>query len=128
MSDFLGREELLAPSKRRFSVVTLPDGRKVRLRSLTERERGMWDAEGYGKGGKRERVEDAKLRLLIISVVDGDGNLILRQPDVKELWDKDSAVVQAIYAEILKLNAAGPPDGDVLGNSDETEGDDSPSS
>ena len=102
MSNFLGRDQLLAKTKRRFSEVTLPDGDTVRIRSLTERERSKYESETLNKKGELNQVKlaDAKRRLIALCVVDSDGNAILSADDVRALEEVDSAVTQSLYDAI----------------------------
>lgn len=102
MSSFLGRDQLLAKTKRRFSEATLPDGDKVRIRSLTERERSKYESETLNKKGElnQAKLADAKRRLIAICVCDSEGNTILTADDVRSLEEVDSAVTQTLYDAI----------------------------
>lgn len=99
MSEFLSREALLAKTPRRYDVVALPiRGGKVRIQSLTERERAKFERDNQGKDGKTsgKSLETVRRRLMILAVVDGQGNRLLLDEDLPVLAEWDSADVNAV--------------------------------
>ncbi len=90
------RDELLAATtgKRRFANVTLPVSLlQVRIRSLTERELSEYQGAviGANRGVRRSRLMDANRRLIVLCVVNADGNLVFQPGDVEVVANWDAA-------------------------------------
>ena len=101
---FITREQLLAKAKRRYQEFEVPDFGKVRIRSLTERERSNFEADIQGSKGeyRRSKMIQARRRLIALTVVDGEGNLLLNQAnDVKALEEQDGSVTDAIFEQSM---------------------------
>jgi hypothetical protein len=101
------RDELLsAPAgKRRFAKVALPvSGLRVRIRSLTELELSRYQSAMLAPGGgiKRSKLDDASRRLIVLCVVDGEGNPLFQDSDLQALADWDSADSGHLYDECAK--------------------------
>ncbi len=96
------RAELLAPSQRRFRTVTLPNGQVVRIRNLTEREKSAFEAAILTSKGEpnRARVADLNRRLIVITLVDGNGDLLLTPADVVALEELDGAITSVLVDAI----------------------------
>jgi hypothetical protein len=81
--------------RRRYEELTIPtSGLRVRIRSLTERELSRYQSAtiaSTGTGLKRSKLEDASRRLIVLCLVDGEGNPLLRDRDVARLAEWDSA-------------------------------------
>lgn len=104
MSDgngFLGREEFLAPQQRRYATVTMPGFGMVRIQSLTEREKSDFETAAMTvKGGlSRRKLEEARRRLIVLCIVDANGNRLLTEQDMPTLENLDGAVSTRIYDE-----------------------------
>lgn len=83
------RDDLFGkPTERRFKDVTV-DGKKFRLRSLTAGELNPWAA----KSQTEEGAATAGPRLIVLMVVNADGQRILGDQDVKNVLAMDAAVV-----------------------------------
>jgi hypothetical protein len=95
------REELLSSFQRRYREVPLPSGRTVRIRNLTELERGKLievprlnaatDAE------RRKAVQEEPCRWIVACVVDSDGQRLFKASDIPDLQQLDAADTRAIY-------------------------------
>lgn len=96
------RETFLAPAKRRFAYVDLPNGQRVRIRSLTEREKSDFEAQILTTKGapSRNRVADANRRLIVIALVDENGDLLLTPMDVSAIESLDGAITGYLADEI----------------------------
>ena len=98
-----GIDQLFSPCKRRFKTVTLPVRRAtVRIQSLTEREVSCYQSVCIASGGsglKRARLEDANRRLIVLCVVDGEGNRLLNDTHMEALSEWDGADTQFLYNE-----------------------------
>jgi hypothetical protein len=96
------RDTFLRPAKRRFAHVDLPDGQRVRIRSLTEREKSEFEADILTTKGvpSRNRIADANRRLIVLTLVDENGDLLLQPGDVASLEQLDGAVTGYLADEI----------------------------
>lgn len=103
---FASREDLLGETKRRFGIVTLAGGKKVRIRSLTAGEWATVDSGNVNK--KTGRLDPAgmrlsDLRLYAMSVCDGEGNPLFKEADIPQLEALDDLVVTPVVREIRLL-------------------------
>lgn len=122
------RESLLANTARRFEIFELPDGSKVRVRSLTELERQKYELASLSKKGEllQSRLLTMKCRLIVLCIVDADGNPVFTDADVSALQEQDSQLTNAL-ADVCQHHA-GISDADIEGlekNSVSTIADDS---
>jgi hypothetical protein len=98
----LTREELLSPATRRYEDFQTYDGRQFRVRSLTERERSEFEAailDGNGRP-KRDRLVAARRRLICMTLVGPDNELLFSQYDDKAmnaLAEQDGRLMDDIY-------------------------------
>lgn len=127
---FLGREALRTPHKRRFAEVPLPEmGLTARLRSLTAREHGEYEAQFVGRKGPRADVlKVARVLLAIATVCDEQGNLVYTAADVRALSEWDGIVLARIEKAARELTGITDDDfEDLVKNSAEMPAADSPS-
>ncbi len=119
-------EQLMAATgKRRFKELTLPiSGLRVRIRSLTEREVSRYQSAtiaSRGTGLKRSKLEDASRRLIVLCLVDHDGNQLLNDGALAGFDEWDSADSGFLYEE--SANWCGLSQQDIeglVGNSEGT--------
>ena len=120
----LSRDDLLAPSPRRYKTVgPLPvRGGHCRLQSLTEAEASAHEANSYDKGQLvRARMEDANRRYLAMCLVDQAGNRLLAPADVPRMASWDRADMAFLFNEALAhVNAKRKPAEDLEKNCDAT--------
>ena len=120
------RDQLLQPAKRRFREVEV-NGGTVRIRSITEKERSEWELGGLDRKGKvaRNGLLSIKCRLIVLCVVDEDGNPVFRESDVPKLMEQDSVVTDTIATACQEH--CGITDSDIEGlEKNSLEGVDSP--
>jgi hypothetical protein len=105
MSNYLTRDDLTLPDPPRFAEFDLPNGKKCRIRNLSEREKTLFEhsilspSTGKVVGSK---LDNMRARLIALCVVDAAGGRVLRDDDVRYLQDKDGAVMAKIYDECRK--------------------------
>jgi hypothetical protein len=122
---FITRDAALRPFKRRFAVVEIPDWGKFRIRSLTEGERSAFEATCRDKKGNlsANRLLDLKCRMIVLAVVDGEGNTIFTNSDIDQLRQQDSRDTNALVEGIQKHWGVSDEDfGELIKNSDATPG------
>ncbi len=128
-TEFASREQFMALKNRRYDVVESL-GIKFRIQSLSEAEKSAFETEVYFDGEKRrrERMLNAKRKLVILCLVDEAGAALLDDDDVSELGEVDGVVISAIYDaafihcgfakgdvdNLAKKNSAETPDGGSL--------------
>ena len=90
----VSREQLLGATKRRFTILDVPNLGKVRVRSLTERERTQFESDNLDDKClvDKEQALLAKRRLIVLCVVDAEGNPTLTLEDAERLADIDGAI------------------------------------
>lgn len=95
--------------KRRYKTLTLPaSGLTVRIQSLTDRELSKYQSEVLASGGRggityrRSRIEDSGRRLIILCLVDEDGNRICNETHLQMLEEWDGADTNFLNDECSK--------------------------
>lgn len=116
MSEFLSREELLKPASPYFEDVPLPapfEGRKVRIRLMTEWERRQFGMKFLDDDGEivLERAGEANCRLVQETAVDAQGNRLLGPHDIEALGGQYTSVVTCIADASMRLNRIGKYEG-----------------
>ncbi len=96
------RDAFLGPAKRRFTEAEVEGLGKVRIRSLTELERSKFEASMRAKNGEVSNLKlvDMKARLIVLCVVDGDGNPLLTHRDIDQILQQDSEVTNEVVDQI----------------------------
>ena len=136
----LSREEILRKPDRTFQEIYLQEwGGKVRIRSLTGAERDAFEESIMGKrnkDGSREVVtHNLRAKLVALTVVDEDGNLLFSPDDVAVLGEKSAAALDQLFAaaqrlagisrddlgEMVKNSEAGPGAGSTSGSPNTSE-------
>lgn len=99
---FASRDQILQPLKRRFAVVDVPEWGRFRIRSLTELERSRFEASIRDKKGQvsANKLIDLKCRLIVLCVVDGEGNPLLTNSDIDVLRNQDAKATNALVDAI----------------------------
>lgn len=105
---FADREAFFAATKRRFREIDVPVVGRVKIRSLKEIDRQQLDRDVLKKDGslREDRYAEARLRLIVASVVDADGNLVFTDEDLPKLRELDYAVTRAIEKACLEHQGA----------------------
>lgn len=100
MSDLVSAGAFLKPAERRYIEVEVAGFGRVRLQSLTERERAAYERASYDDKGElqMEALGQRKARLVALCAVDDKGFRILGDREVQKLYENmDSAILDAIY-------------------------------
>lgn len=101
---YITRDEILGPCKRRFADVAVPGWGKFRIRSLTELERSRFEATCLDKSGQlsANKLQDVKCRLIVLAVVDQNGDQLLTNSDIENLRQQDSRNTNVLVDEIRR--------------------------
>lgn len=127
-SDFIGK----TAKARRFDTVDCPwnSAKKLRLRSMTAKEHGEYEVATLSKKGGliTDRLVEAKRRLVIMTVVDAQGNPFLEMSDLAEMEDTDGLIINQAYKAAAKHCGIGEDEvEDLVKNSGKITDDDSAS-
>ena len=94
-----GREQLLGLTKRRYTDISCGE-MTFRLQSLTEAEKSRFEKSILTSKGAIK--DDARRRLLIVTLVDSDGNRLLTDADMRKLSELDGKVSQKLAAAAME--------------------------
>lgn len=118
-----GRDYFLSAAKRRFKEVPLPDGTTVRIRSITAGEWAESDAKNYDRkngGFSLKGLRESELRLVVLSVVDVEGNPVFTEGDIPQLADIDAGLILPLFAAIKEHSRFKQNVEDAIKNSEAT--------
>lgn len=109
MSNYLTKEEFLKKRPVRFEDVEIPEWEaKVRVKELTAQARDKWEQsnlEDKGKGQMKLRLQNARARLVALSVIDAEsGELLFSDEDVLAIGAQSAAVIDRIYDVAARLS------------------------
>jgi len=120
MDGILSRAELLAAGKRprRTKLVPIPElgGKKLIVRAMSARERGLYEAQFLDKAGKsrKDLIAQARELLAVECVVDEHGNRMLTPDDVRALGEVDASILDRIAEAAKELSGIGEEDYEEL--------------
>lgn len=111
----LSREQILSADDRKTEDVQVPEwGGTVRVRALSGAERDAYEAglvQLRSDGSRRLTMQNARARLVSLSLCDEQGNRLFSDADVSELGDKSAAALERVFNVASRLS--GLSDGDV---------------
>ena len=96
---YVSRDKLFSkPVKRRYADAQIEGFGLVRMRSLTARDKSRFDAAALDSKGRvnTKSLLTANARLIVICLVDSEGNPIFSDNDVDKLLDMDSGVIEKL--------------------------------
>jgi len=127
----LSRDDIFRVVDVHTEIVDVPEwGGAVTVRGMTGRERDRYEQSmliADKKGTLKPDMTDARARLVAACAVDGDGNpLFTDKNDVMLLTMKSAAALDRVAAVAQVLSGISDKDlGDLLGNSESDQSDDS---
>lgn len=120
---YLSRDAILAADDVQFEDVEVPEwGGKVRVKSLTGKERDALESSMIVGKGKNANVNLNNLRAKLVarSVVDEDGKRIFTDDDIAALGAKSAAALTRVYEVAQRLSGITQEDVDELTKNSET--------
>lgn len=102
LADLTSPDDLKSRTKTRFKIIEHKGfGLKLRIRSLNDREKSVFDSGSLDKNGEysKEAARGQKRRLVVATVVDRDGNPYFNGEDDANLQQLDGAITTWIYLE-----------------------------
>lgn len=125
----LTKEEILRVKDIETRKVNVPEwGGDVMVRGMTGIERDQFEAKILDQSGKKTKVnlQNARARLVSITVVDDDGNRLFSENEIVLLGTKSAAALCRVYDVAASLSGISDEDiEELLGNSEATTSGDS---
>lgn len=120
----LTKEQLLEKRTRKTVEVEIPelDG-SVKIRALRSKEITSWQTSMMDKHGNPDvkRLKESRERLVMLSVVDDNGNLVFGRDDLEALNNLENSIIDRIAVAAHDLNGIeGTEFEQAVGNSNGT--------
>lgn len=128
----LTKDQILQADDLPTKVIPVPEwSGEVKIRTVTAQEKDAWE-ESLQKGkGRHVKLDLANVRakLVALTVVDDDGNLLFSERDVLALGKKSAKAISRIYDAASDLNGISEEDLEtIVKNSEKTQSEDSSTS
>lgn len=125
MSGLLTREAILGIRDRIYKTVNCPEwGGQVRLQSLSGAERDRFEESILGsrnKDGSRDVVtKNLRAKLIALSAVDENGNLLFSADDVMILGEKNATPLDRLFTVAKELSGISRDDVEEMVKNSET--------
>lgn len=117
MSKILTRDQILQAADIHTEEISVPEwGGEVLVRGLTGAERDRFEESVIEMKGKSTRVkmENARAKLVAMSVVGEDGKRLFAEADVELLGKKSAAALDRVYQAAARLSGISNEDLDEL--------------
>lgn len=102
----LTKSEILSKDDRTFQEVDVPEwGGSVRIASFAGEYRDAWEMSVANK-----QIKNIRARLVALSAVDDNGDLLFSDSDVDKLGKKSGKALDRVFSACLKLNGIGQPE------------------
>ena len=123
----LSREQILQADDRVTEEVEVPEwGGTVTVKNLTGKERDDYEASIVlqTRAGVKVNMAQARAKLLVKTVVDGEGELLFTEKDIAALGDKSGSALQRVFEVASRLSGLSAEDvEELLGNSEADQSD-----
>lgn len=111
---YLSKDAILQADDLSYEDVPVPEwGGTVRLRTLTGSERDKFEAGVYGDG-KKVKLDDFRARLCALCMVDGEGNRLFGDSEVKQLGKKSASGLNRVFEKATHINGFSDQDVEEL--------------
>lgn len=127
---FLNREAIFAVADIKTEEVFVPEWNgSVYVKGLTARERDEYETAVVTTRGKDVQVNrrNIRARLVVMTVVDAEGNRLFGDTDLKALGEKSAAAIDRLFGVAQKLSGLSPEDEEDLAKNSDGQSDDSDS-
>lgn len=114
---FLGREAILDADDKQYDIVECPEwGGKVRIRGLSGTQRDAYESSLVVSNGtdRKMNLANARAKMLVLAVVDGEDRPIFTSDDVRALGRKSAAPIERIFDAARKLSGMSEEDVEKL--------------
>lgn len=97
----LDKAAILAAQDFKTKEVDVPEwGGSLHLRGLSSKERDRMEAEV----AQTQDLQNFRARLVVMSIVDGDGKRLFTDKDATALGEKSSVVINRLFDEVRDLS------------------------
>ena len=114
MAKILNRDDILAADDLVTEEVEVPEwGGSVYVRTMTGAERSHFELEivpGVGSGDNRVEMLNLREKLLVLVLVDEDGQRLFSDKDIKVLGQKSAAALDRLFTVAQRLNGLSAAD------------------
>lgn len=103
---FLTREQIVEADDRKYETVECPEwGGEVRLKSITGTQRDAYEQSLMATNGndRKMNLRNARVKLIVLCAVDGDGRSLFSADDVSALGRKNAAPIDRLFDACRKL-------------------------
>ena len=106
--NLLTKDQILESGDLTITTVDVPEwGGSVGVRSMTGTDRDAFEASMVttdAAGNRRPDMTNFRTKLVALTVVDGDGNLMFSAEDMPALGRKSAAALERVFVAAQKLN------------------------
>lgn len=105
--EYLTKEAILQVEDLSAEDVEVPEwGGTVRVRGLTGTERDSFEAAIVGRDPRKAAfdMQNIRARLVAYSVVDGDGQRLFSEADIRALGEKSAVALQRVFEVAQRLS------------------------
>lgn len=114
----LSREQILGAQDRKTEDVEVPEwGGTVRVRSLSGSERDAYEAgivQLRGDGSRKFTLQNARARLVSLSLCDENGERMFTDADIIKLGDKSALALERVFDAARRLSGLSDEDVEEL--------------
>ena len=121
---YLTKDQILQADDRKYQDVECPEwAGTVRVRSLSGMERDAFETSVLtGKGKNRDvNLRNLRAKLVALTVVDGIGEALFSEPDIKALGAKNAAALDRVFSVAQQLSGLREEDVEDLVKNSETD-------
>ncbi len=106
---YLTKDEILAADDLQYMDVSVPEwGGTVRIRTLTGEERDAFEEKIIRRDKQGNRIgmdlNQFRAKLLVRTMVDGEGKRVFTEQDIHALGLKSSAAMDKVFIKVRELN------------------------
>lgn len=128
----LSKDQILEASDLKTEPVDVPEWNgSVNVRTMTGADRDAFEASLVtvdASGKVSQNLDNMRVKLLVVTVVDDNGNRLFDEGDIAMLGRKSTAAIERVYAAAARLNGIGAKaEADAAKNSEAAPSGDSPS-
>lgn len=113
----LTKKQILDADDIKYVVVPVPEwGGDVRVKSLTGAERSDFESQVFEQRGEdvKANFKNYQVKLLVLAIVDEEGNQIFSESDVDILSVKSASAISRVFSAAQKLSGLRKEDIDDL--------------
>ena len=99
----LSKQQILEANDRPYTDVDVPEwGGAVRVMPMTGTQREAWEFSMFGTDGKTMKRENTRAKLVVLCLVDEDGNQLFTESEIVALSGKSSAALDRVFEACQK--------------------------